>query len=30
MSIYEEAKKEYTKYGVDTEAAIRSLRDIPV
>lgn len=28
--MYQEAKKEYAKYGVDTEAAIRSLSDIPV
>lgn len=30
MTAYELAKKEYADYGVDTEAAIASLRDIPV
>lgn len=29
-NIYELAKQEYAKHGVDTEAAIHSLRDIPV
>ena len=28
--MYELAKKEYGKYGIDTEAAIASLRDIPI
>ncbi len=28
--MYELAKKEYAAYNVDTEAAINSLRDIPV
>ena len=28
--MYEQAKKEYAEYGVDTEAAIAKLRDIPV
>lgn len=28
--MYEQAKKEYAAYGVDTEAALKKLKEIPV
>ena len=30
MTRYEEAKKRYAEFGVDTDAAIAKLREVPV